>query len=157
MTRQHPRLAKTLALCLLIAGVLTACVRHVPDTHPDQVLTKRKALFKQMNRALEPIGLVANEREPYKKEEFAGYVDELQKLSNKPWAYFPQDGNYPPTRAKPAVWSEPADFEAAQKQYQGVVAELAKVAQAGDLEKIKPAVVDVTNSCKSCHKKFRFD
>ena len=146
-----------LALGLLMAATLTACVRQVPDTHPNQVLTKRKALFKQMNRALEPIGLVANEREPYKKEEFAGYVQELQKLSNKPWTYFPQDGNYPPTRAKPAVWSAPADFEAAQKQYQGVVADLAQAAQVGDLEKIKPAVMDVTNSCKSCHKKFRFD
>ena len=142
---------------LLLCLGLTACFEPIKDTHPDQVLTKRKVLFKQMNRALEPIGLVANEREPYKKEEFAGYVDELQKLSNKPWAYFPQDGNYPPTRAKPAVWSEPAEFDAAQKQYQRVVAQLAQEAQAGDLEKIKPAVVEVTNSCKSCHKKFRFD
>ena len=146
-----------LALGLMLACALPGCVREVKDTHPDQLLTKRKALFKQMNRALEPIGLVANERNAYQREEFAGYVDELKKLSSKPWAFFPADGNYPPTRAKPAVWSQAAEFEAAQKQYQTAVAQLAQAAQAGDLQKIKPAVVDVTNSCKSCHKKFRFD
>ncbi len=151
------RRLRWLALGLVLACALPGCVRAVKDTHPDQVLTKRKALFKQMNRALEPIGLVANERNAYKRQEFAGYVDELQKLSGKPWVYFPADGNYPPTRAKPAVWSAPAEFEAAQQQYQAVVALLAQAAQAGDLEKIKPAVVDVTNSCKSCHKKFRFE
>jgi len=154
---KHARRLTWLALGLVLACALPGCVREVKDTHPDQVLTKRKALFKQMNRALEPIGLVANERNAYDKQEFAGYVDELQKLSSKPWAFFPADGNYPPTRAKPAVWSQATEFEAAQKQYQTVVAQLAQAAQAGDLEKIKPAVVDVTNSCKSCHKKFRFD
>ncbi len=146
-----------LGQAVLLVCALPGCVREVKDTHPDLVLTKRKVLFKHMNRALEPIGLVANERNVYNKDEFWAYVDELQKLSSKPWAYFPPDGNYPPTRAKPAVWSQPADFEAAQKQYQAVVAQLAQAAQVGDLEKIKPAVVDVTNSCKSCHKKFRFD
>ena len=154
---RHARRLRWLALGLAMACALPGCVREVKDTHPDQVLTKRKALFKQMNRALEPIGLVANERNAYNAAEFAGYVDELQKLSAKPWAYFPADGNYPPTRAKPAVWSHAAEFEAAQQQYQAVVAQLAQAAKVGDLEKIKPAVVDVTNSCKSCHKKFRFD
>ena len=153
----HAQRMTWLVLGLLMASALPGCVREVKDTHPDQVLTKRKALFKQMNRALEPIGLVANERNVYDKQAFVGYVDELQKLSAKPWAFFTMDGNYPPTRAKPAVWSQAAEFEAAQKQYQAVVAQLAQAAQAGDLEKIKPAVVDVTNSCKSCHKKFRFD
>ena len=157
MNRVRPAAWFALGLALLLALVLPGCVRQVKDTHPDQVLTKRKALFKQMNRALEPIGLVANERNTYNKDEFAGYVDELHKLSSKPWAYFPSDGNYPPTRAKPGVWAQPADFEAAQQQYQAVVAQLAQAARGGDLEKIKPAVVDVTNSCKSCHKKFRFD
>jgi cytochrome c556 len=154
---KHAQRITWLVLRLLMASALSGCVREVKDTHPDQLLTKRKALFKQMNRALEPIGLVANERNAYQREEFVGYVEELQKLSSKPWAFFPADGNYPPTRAKPAVWSQATEFEAAQKQYQTVVAQLAQAAQAGDLEKIKPAVVDVTNSCKSCHKKFRFD
>jgi hypothetical protein len=154
---KRARLASLLVLGLVLVCGMLGCVREVKDTHPDQLLTKRKALFKQMNRALEPIGLVANERELYKKAEFAAFVEELQELSTKPWAYFPVDGNYPPTRAKPAVWSQAVEFEAAQHQYQGVVTQLAQAAQAGDLEKIKPAVVEVTNSCKSCHKKFRFD
>ena len=45
-------------LCLGLAG----CFEPLKDTHPEQVLTKRRALFKQFNRTLEPIGLVASGR-----------------------------------------------------------------------------------------------
>ena len=35
----------------------------------------------------------------------------LQELASQPWAYFTADGNYPPTRAKPEVWSQAGEFK----------------------------------------------
>jgi len=81
---KHAQRITWLVLGLLMASALPGCVREVKDTHPDQLLTKRKALFKQMNRALEPIGLVANERDVYDKQAFVGYVDELQNSPPSP-------------------------------------------------------------------------
>ena len=46
-------------LCVL---ALSACFGQMEDKHPDKVLTKRVALFKQFTRALEPIGLVVSGR-----------------------------------------------------------------------------------------------
>lgn len=142
---------------LFLSGTLTACLEPSKDTHPNQVLTKRIALFKQFNRTLAPMTLVANERSDYVKDEFLTHAQDLEKLSSKPWAYFPADGNYPPTHARPAVWSRPAEFKDAQEKFQASVAQLVTAAQAGELDKVKLAVYDVTNSCKSCHRNFRFE
>ncbi len=142
------------ALCVL---ALTACFGQIEDKHPDKVLTKRVALFKQFNRALEPIGLVVSGRREYKKDEFVDMVQELQTLSTKPWPYFTADGNYPPTHARSAVWDEPAAFKTAQEQYQSAVNVLLAVAPGGDMPKIKSAAEAVGESCKSCHKHFRYE
>ena len=145
------------SLPVLLALSLGACFEPIKDTHPDQVLTKRRALFKQYTRLLEPIGLVASGRKEYKPEEFLAMVQDLDKLSTKPWVYFPPDGNYPPTHARPAVWSQPEAFKAAQDKYQASVRSLVLAAQAGKLEAVQQAVDGVTNSCKACHKDFRYD
>jgi cytochrome c556 len=79
----------------------------------------------------------------------------LAKLSTKPWAYFPVDGNYPLTRAALGVWSRPAEFKEAQVTFEAAVARLVAAARAGEVDKVKLAVFDVTKSCKSCHKDFR--
>lgn len=143
-----------LALCVL---ALSACFSQMEDKHPNQVLTKRVALFKQFNRALEPIGLVVSGRRAYKREEFVEMVQELQTLSTKPWPYFTVDGNYPPTHARSAVWEEPAAFKTAQEKYQASVNALLALAPNADMPKIKTAAEAVGESCKACHKQFRYE
>jgi cytochrome c556 len=154
----HPEalVLKVLAAALVCLG-LSACFEPIKDTHPEQVLTKRRALFKQYTRALEPIGLMASGRNEFKQAEFLAMVQDLDKLSGKPWAYFPADGNYPPTHAKPAVWSQPEAFKQAQEKYQASVHTLLLAAQVGQLEPVQRAVDGVTASCKACHKDFRYE
>jgi cytochrome c556 len=144
-------------VALLATVPLTACFKSHTDEHPNQVLSKRKTLFKQLTRTMEPITLVANDRKDYDKAEFLAQVQDLEKLSAKPWAYFPLDGNYPPTHAKPTVWEKPAEFKQAQEHYLAAVGALVTAAQGGDLAKIKTAVGAVNNSCKACHTDFRYN
>ena len=148
------RVLGVLLVAVLTCG-LAACFGPEKDTHPNQVLTKRRVLFKQFTRMLDPIGLVASGRKPYQREEFLASVQDLEKLSDKPWLYFPADGNYPPTRAKPEVWSQPEKFRQAQDTYRSAVHELLLVAQRGDGAAIGKAVDSVTESCKACHRDFR--
>jgi len=144
-------------VCIALSTGLVACMGEPKDTHPDQVLTKRRALFKQFTRTLEPIGLVAAGRREYKADEFLLMAQDLEKLSNKPWVYFTPDGNYPPTRSRPEVWSQPDAFKHAQEQYTATVSALVTAAKAGQLTQVQKAVDDVTGSCKACHKDFRFE
>ena len=151
------RLLSSSLLAIAAAFALTACNEEPKDTHPDQLVSKRRAIFKQFTRTLEPMGLVARGRKDYNPREFNISALELEKLSKQPWAYFTPDGNYPPTHAKAEVWQKPAEFKAAQDQYQGTVSQLVKAAESGDLERIRPAVNEVQKSCKTCHNQFRDD
>jgi cytochrome c556 len=142
-------------LALVASMVLPGCKDASKDTHPQQLVTKRQAIFKDFTRTLEPMGLVARDRQPYNPREFNVQALELQRLSTLPWGYFTADGNYPPTRAKPDVWQKPAEFKQAQDNYAQTVSQLLKASQSGDLDAIRPAVDAVQKSCKSCHDQFR--
>ena len=144
---------------LVIAATLalTACNDAAKDPHPEQLVSKRIAIFKQFTRTLEPMGLVARERQDYNRREFLLSAQALEKISTQPWAYFTPDGNYPPTHAKAEVWQKAAEFKNAQAQYLSTVKELVKAAESGDLTLIRPAVNDVQKSCKNCHNQFRND
>lgn len=150
-----PNRLPTIFLTLASLLVLVACSGDTQDTHPDQLVTKRRALFKQFTKTLEPMGMVARGRKDYNPREFNINALELQKLSTQPWALFTADSNYPPTLAKPAVWEKPAEFKLAQDKFQVSITSLVQASQASDLDNIKSAVDGVQKSCKSCHDQFR--
>jgi len=137
------------------ALLLGACSDDAKDTHPQQLVSKRQAIFKKMTKTLEPMGLVARERKDYNKGEFQAEALALQELSSQPWPLFAPDGNYPPTRAKPSVWQSPAEFKKAQDSYLATVEQLVKVSASADMGAIRQAVNEVEKSCKSCHDQFR--
>jgi cytochrome c556 len=146
----------TASLSLLAATVaLTGCSQEPPDNHPDQPVTKRRAVFREFTRTLEPMGLVARDRQTYNAASFLEQAQALKKLSVQPWPLFTADSNYPPTKAHPKVWQEADAFKQAQQQFQLSVEELAQVAAGTDLDRIKASVNKVQQSCKNCHDTFR--
>lgn len=149
---------KIFLLTLVSAAVLlSACSDRVKDTHPQQLVSKRQAIFKKFTKTLEPMGLVARDRQDYVKADFVASARALQELSTQPWAYFTADGNYPPTRAKPEVWSQAGEFQQAQDTYLAAIDTLVQVAGDADLPTIRTSVETVQKSCKSCHDLFRSD
>ncbi len=147
---------RILLLSAIVATLtLTACSNEPQDTHPDQPVAKRKAVFKQMLRTLEPMGMVVREREDYDRQKFLAGAMELKQLATEPWVHFTPDSNYPPTRAKPEVWQKPADFIQAQQKLKESTDQLVEAAKNGNMAQIKPALNRVEESCKSCHQHFR--
>ena len=148
-----------IALITLVAAtaLLGACSDRVKDTHPQQLVSKRQAIFKKFTQTLEPMGLVARDRQDYARADFVASAQALQQLASQPWAYFTADGNYPPTRAKPEVWSQAGEFKQAQDNYLKTVDQLVQVAGSADLPSIRASVEAVQKSCKSCHDHFRSD
>ncbi len=147
-----------ITVTLLTASLLLgACSDRVRDTHPQKLVSQRQAIFKKFTKAMEPLGLVARDRKDYNKGEFQAEALALQELSSQPWVFFSADGNYPPTRAKPEVWQQAAEFKQAQDHYLGTVNQLVKISGSADLPAIRSAVDEIEKSCKSCHKQFRSD
>ena len=148
-----------LTLFTLVAAItlLAGCNDRIKDTHPQQLVSKRQAIFKQFTKTLEPLGLVARERQDYVKATFVANAQALQELSTQPWTYFSADGNYPPTRAKPDVWGKASEFKQAQDNYLVAVTRLVGVAGSADMQAIRASVEAVQKSCKTCHEQFRND
>jgi cytochrome c556 len=150
------KITSILSLCAA-ACLFSACSDAGKDAHPDQLVTKRLAIFKKFTKTLEPMGLVARDRNDYIKAEFMANAQALQELSKQPWVYFSAEGNYQPSRAKPEIWSQPDGFKKAQTGYLTAVDQLVAVSGSGDMPVIKSAVDDVQKSCKTCHDQFRLD
>ncbi|WP_296491569.1 cytochrome c [Rhodoferax sp.] len=149
---------KTTLITLIAAtALLGGCSERAKDTHPQQLVSKRQAIFKNFTKTLEPMGLVARDRQEFVRAEFVASAMALQELSSQPWPYFTADGNYPPTRAKAEVWSRPGDFKEAQDSYLASVEKLVQAAQSADLPAVRTSVQAVEKSCKSCHDQFRND
>lgn len=148
---------KMTLITLAAVFLLSACSDRVKDTHPQQLVSKRQALFKKFTKTLEPMGLVARDRQDYVKASFVASAEALQELASQPWPYFTADGNYPPTRAKPEVWSQAGEFKQAQDKFLAATDALVRVAGGADLAAIRAKVEAVQTSCKSCHDQFRFD
>lgn len=143
-----------LSVVLLACLTLAACSSN-EDTHQGQPVTKRKAVFKEMLRSFEPMGLMVRERNPYNAAEFLKYAEALQALSSQPWHYFTADSNYAPTRAKPDVWDKPVEFKQAQQHFMDATTSLVSTAKTGDFSKVQHDFAAVEDSCKSCHQQFR--
>ncbi|MHB1678165.1 MAG: c-type cytochrome [Sulfuriferula sp.] len=147
------KISRIVAL-LVIIFPLAAC-GQAEDTHPGQPVTKRKLIFKEILRTVEPMGLVMRGRKPYDQAQFLQQAIKLQGLSTQPWKYFTPDSNYSPTRAKPDVWDKPVEFKQAQQKLITATGKLVAAAQSGDMDLIHHDFSGVEESCKACHQQFR--
>ena len=78
------KISSLVLIAVMASLTLTGCSGEAKDTHPDQPVTKRRAILKQFTKALEPMGLVARERATYNPREMNLNALALQKLSTQP-------------------------------------------------------------------------
>lgn len=138
---------------LLVLLLLTAC-GEVEDTRPGKPVATRQQAFKDMLRSFEPMGVSLREG-TFIAADFEKQAKAFAEHRDTPWAHFGPDTNYPPTKAKPAVWQDAAKFEQEINTFKSQVDALSKVATSHDEKQIKPVYDAVHDSCKSCHKTFR--
>lgn len=116
---------------------------------------ERQNAFKSMLRTFEPMGVVVRGRDPYVPKQFLQQSENLRMLSRQPFAHFSSPGNAPKNRAKPNIWSQPAQFQKERDQFYRRVDALVAAAKTGQLPAIRTAYSNVGQSCKSCHDAFR--
>lgn len=142
---------------LLIAALpvllLTACAEP-EDTRPGQPVNHRRAAFKEILKSFEPMGLqLRNQR--YDAKQFAVLANTLAKIKDGPWQYFLPDTNYPPSKAKAALWSEPEKFETSRQSFFKAVDALVVAADSHDVKQITVAYETLHDTCRNCHKSFK--
>jgi cytochrome c556 len=59
------------------------------------------------------------------------------------------------TQAKAEIWTKPAEFKTAMKNFADAAPKLQSAANSGDVAAIKTAFADTGKTCKGCHETFR--
>lgn len=133
--------------------VFSGC-SDVQDTRPGKPVATRQTAFKEMLRSFEPMGVNLRES-TFNAADFEKQAKLFAEHRDTPWHHFGPDTNYPPTKAKAAVWEDPSKFEQAVNAFKTRVDQLSHAAASHDEKGIKAAYDAVHEACKSCHKSFR--
>jgi cytochrome c556 len=138
---------------MLIAG-LSACGQPVEDTRPGQPVKTRQIAFKEMLKVFEPMGTMLRTNR-YDADRFLALAEQLVNRRDAPWGHFGADTHYPPTKAKPAVWTKFEAFERERQSFLAATDELLAKAQSRDVEVVNQAYFRVYDLCQSCHREFK--
>lgn len=139
---------------LFIVLTLAGCGGVPEDTRPGQPVKHRQDAFKALLRVFEPMGVMLRDN-TYQADKFASLAGELVAKREAPWALFGPDTHYPPTKARPTVWSDAAGFEQERQTFFAATDALMAAAQTRDQTQTKAAYGKVYDSCKSCHDRFK--
>lgn len=139
---------------IALACLLAACGGEVQDTGPGQPVAHRRAAFKEILKVFEPMGVMLR-TDRYDAKRFAQLANALGQLRDGPWDYFRPDTNYPPTKAKAAVWSDRATFDKDRSAFFKATDHLIEIAGTTDKTVAKTAYKAVEEACYACHKSFK--
>ena len=143
-----------LTCILLLAALTLAACGEVEDTRPGQPVRHRQVAFKEILKAFEPMGTMLRTNR-YDAEKFEKLAIELTNKREEPWSYFGPDTNYPPTKAKPEVWSKAAEFEQEKQAFLVASDKLLVAAKTPQRPQAEAAYIEAYDHCQSCHKAFR--
>ncbi len=145
-------------LLLVIAACAAAgSVAADEDFDPEPVIEGRQSALRDIGAAFK--GITDEFKRPTPSlsaiRQYAHQIDDLAKYQQR---WFPV-GTGPEseieTAARPEIWRQPAEFQAAQKMFGEQAVKLAQIADGNDLGAIKTQWQALGRTCKGCHEKFR--
>ena len=145
---------RTPALIFLCVVALAGCNSEPEDTRPGQPVAHRRAAFKEIIKAFEPMGVMMR-TDSYDAAKLKKLAAQLMARREVPWEYFKVDTLYPPSHAREEVWTEADKFEEKRKAFFEATDTLARVVETPDEATARSAYKDVEASCESCHKTFK--
>lgn len=141
------------ALIVLLLGLRAYAAEKSPA---EQQIKYRKALYTVMAGNFGPAYAMANGKMPYDAAALVRRAERVAFIAAiLPEAFPPGSDTGAPTRAKPEIWANRADFDGRMKELSDRAAALVAAARSGDLKEIQPAVGAVGLACKNCHDKYR--
>lgn len=147
------------SLSAFLLGITTCASVAVADDDfdPQPVIEGRQAALRDIGAAFKGVNDELKKSQPALVliRQYAVQIDDLAQHRDR---WFPP-GTGPEsdveTLAKPEIWKQPKEFNAALGAMSDQAAKLVKVANGGDVAAIKAQSQALGKTCKSCHDKFR--
>lgn len=140
---------------VLIAAFAGGAQAQAPFAKAEDAIKYRQSALFVMGQHFGRIGAVVKGERPYNKEEVAKNAAIAEQMSSLHWEAFVPGTDKGNTRAKPEIWSNPAQFKSAADKMEQEMHKLATVAKGGDLNSIKTQFGETGKACKACHDDFR--
>lgn len=140
--------------CLFLAALCGTAAAHAQQKPEEAIRYRQSALF-LLGQHFTPLAAMAQGKIPYDKDAAARNAALAEIMSKLPWDRFGPGTDQGNTKARPGVWTNPADFKAKADKMQAEVARLAQVARSGDFDALKAQVGETGRACKACHDEYR--
>jgi cytochrome c556 len=137
-------------------GLLAGSAMAQAPSRADGIVVYRKALYQVMFNNWAPLSLVVQDKAPFDAKAVQLRVSRANfavKIIPETFTADSVDGK--PTRAKPELWANKADFDQLMGNLQKAMTGLDAAAKTGKLDKVKAAFGATRDACKACHDKYR--
>lgn len=146
-------LAVALAATTALPGHVLA--QQAQFTRLNDAVKYRQAAFQVMGTHVQRLGAMAKGDAPFDKANAEANAAIVELLSRQLSGAFPPGSDMAPSKAKPEIWQEAAQFKTHQDQLQSSSSKLAGAARVGDLAAFKAAFNALSQTCKACHDGYR--
>lgn len=142
----------------LAGGLLASAATAQAPSRADQLVAYRKAMYTVMYNNFATVAGMATGRMPFDAQLAQSRAERVEYLSRMIPEGFPADSaSGKPTKAKPEIWTQRAEFDRLMSAWQKTATELVAATRSGDLEKVKTAFKATSDACKACHDRYRID
>ncbi|WP_246592301.1 c-type cytochrome [Aminobacter anthyllidis] len=119
------------------------------------VIAERMTMMKEMADSMKTVGEMLNGRKAFDARVAQESVASLHKNCHQSREQFTSGTNEHASRASPAVWEKPAEFQAEMEKFDAAVKTLVAASEAGSLDEMRLPFKVVGQSCSGCHEQFR--
>ena len=154
-----------LSIGVIAVGILAATGSLNAQSDMAAVVKERQDLMKTMGRSFGPLVAILK-GESTDMQAAAAAATAMNEAIVKAATLFPEGtakGDVAESRAKPEIWTQMGEFEAAAKALAEETAKLASAAESGDVDAFKAQFQATAQACGGCHEakggeggKFRF-
>jgi cytochrome c556 len=154
-TVRRGRTAAALATALAVAALGLA---EAQQNRGAQQIKYRQAVYTVLGTQFGIMGAMAQGRAPWDAKAFATAAERAAFISGVAPDTFPAGSESgAPTKAKPEIWRNTAEFGRLMKDLELKTAALATAAKGGDADAAKAALGAAGQTCKACHDKYKAD
>ncbi len=146
------------ALLTAVAGASFAPQSLAQQAPGAQWIKYRQAVYTVLGTNFGIVGRMANGRQPYDAKAAQASADRIALMGSTAPETFPaESASGAPTKVKPEIWTNRAEFDQLMKTMGEKTAALAVAAKANNVDTLKAAFGDAQKSCKACHDKFKLE
>lgn len=147
-------------VAVLCASLAVSATAHTETpaggAKPEHFVKYRQSVFTLIRWNFGPMAAAVKGQTPYDSARFAAQAARVAALAPMvAEGFHPSTKGAKKTEAKDDIYANTAEFNRLAKDLETASANLARVAQSGKMEQIKPAFMATAKACGACHDKFK--